>query len=135
MTRRTNAVEQADRQAAAVRLKSEGHDYRDIAGIMGCAVSTAFALVKAGLDRVPAEDVATLRQIEGQRMNAVVAAMWPAVESGDPRAATVVVAVSNRLAQLYGLDAPTRAEVSGAEPLTVMFSAALAPRPALELEE
>lgn len=126
MKRRPNAIEQADRQATAVRLKSQGHDYRSIAQTMSCALSTAHSLVMAGLDRVPAEDVQTLRTIEGQRLNAVVAAMWPAVEAGDPRAASVVVAVSSRLAQLYGLDAAVNSE---AGPYIVQFHSALAPRP------
>jgi len=46
-----------------------------------------------------------------------------------------MVAVSNRIAALFGLDSPTKTEVSGAEPVNVLLSSALAPRPALEIEE
>ncbi len=59
-------------------------------------------------------------------MDAIHAALWPAVQSGDHQAAAVLVRASARKAALYGLDAPVRAE-QGTGDITVVFDSALDP--------
>lgn len=61
-------LSQAETDAEAARLRSEGKSYRRIADLMGCSVRTAHDRVQRALAAVPADDVATVRAVWGERL-------------------------------------------------------------------
>lgn len=102
-------------------MRRDGLQYDDIAAQLGYASKAgAWKAVTTALKRREAEAVDELRQLEGMRLDALQAAVWPAAMAGDVQAVRAVVTISERRARLFGLDAPTRNELSGADggPLT-----------------
>lgn len=59
-------LSQAETDAEAARLRSEGKSYRRIADLMGCSSRTAYDRVQRALAAVPAEAVEAVRAIEGE---------------------------------------------------------------------
>lgn len=103
-------IERADRMARAVELRGQGNTIREIAAAMRCSASSAHALVTEALAQIPAENVQQLRAIEGDQLNGITRALWPAVQAGDAQAAAVAIRASARRAALYGLDSPVKVE-------------------------
>lgn len=126
MTRGPAQVAAAEKAAAAVQLRAQGADYRAIAATIGCSVSTAHGIVTRTLAKLPVEDIATMRRVEGTRLEAIWSALWPAVERGNIDACATAIRVSAARCRLYGLDAPIQvgAPVEG---ITVVFDPALMP--------
>lgn len=105
-------VKAKERQAEALRLRSQGCSYREIAARLGYAgPSGAYKSVTSALKAVQAEGVAELRTLHSLRLSELVACLWPRVIKGDPTAARAVLGALQREASLYGLDAPTRYEI------------------------
>jgi hypothetical protein len=104
------------RREKALQLRLAGWSIRDIAGHLKCSVSTAHTDVAAVLDRtLDATDKAAQRgrALSLARLDVATKGIWPAVESGSPEAARVLVRLEQRRAKLEGIDAPTRIEASG----------------------
>lgn len=98
-------------QGEALRLRLTGMGYAKIAEMMGYATpSGAHQAVQKALKRTVQEPADELRQMESDRMDAMLNAMWPRVEKGDPRAVEVSMKVAERRAKLLGLDAPEQLE-------------------------
>ena len=53
-----------------------------------------------------------LRELEVQRLDEFLRALWPKIQSGNPRAIETALKVSERRAKLLGLDAPEKREVT-----------------------
>ena len=105
-------VKAKERQAEALRLRSQGSSYREIAARLGYAgPSGAHKSVTSALKAVRAEGVNELRTLHSLRLSELVACLWPRVIKGDPGAARTVIGALQREAALYGLDAPTRYEI------------------------
>lgn len=124
------AFSQRERDEQAVRLRKAGVPYTEIADTLGVDVGTAYQMVQRGIASIPresAEEITTL--IKGQlefvtgRLLGIMAGFHPVVNNGkvmvnpatgeimdDPlpkiAAARMVIAASDRVARLYGLDAP-----------------------------
>lgn len=106
--RRRRTVDAQNRQQTALQLRLAGHSYDEIADRVGYADRrSAWHAVQRILDRQEAEGVDALRRIEGRRLDAVLAAVWPAAMAGDLAAIDRVLKVSARRAALYGLDMQT----------------------------
>jgi len=114
-----------ERELAAVGLRLQGLPYGAIAERLGTSRGTAHALVLRSLERTAealGESAGILRQVEIERLDAMLAGLWPAATSGDVSAVNAALRVSERRARLLGLDAPQRAELTGADggPLTFL---------------
>lgn len=96
----------AQLEAEAVRLRSAGLTYRQIAERMGCDPSTAHRRCNRALAAQPAEAVSEYRALELERLDALQAALWPAAIGGDVRAVRGVLEVMTRRSKLLGLDKP-----------------------------
>lgn len=96
----------AQLEAEAVRLRSAGLTYRQIAERMGCDPSTAQRRCSRALAAQPAEAVSEYRALELERLDALQGALWPAALSGDVRAVRGVLEVMSRRSKLLGLDKP-----------------------------
>ncbi len=100
-------------QGEALRLRLTGMGYADIAQAMGYATpSGAHQAVQKALQRTVQEPADELRKIECDRMDAMLAHMWPRVQTGDPRAVEVAMKLAERRAKLLGLDAPTQLDAN-----------------------
>ena len=83
---RRGKAEATQRQANAVRLRKEGHSYRDIADLLNCSVSTAFTDVQKALEEIrqqTKEDIETIRSLELERLDMMLSAVNPAAMAGD----------------------------------------------------
>lgn len=109
--RYTSSRDTAERDAAAVRLRTEGLTYRQIANQLGFAApSGAHRAVERGLDAIRAEEAETLRQLELHRLDLLHQRAWSELtrddEDSQPLAAIDrLLRVQERRAKLLGLDA------------------------------
>lgn len=94
----------SEKRVRAVDLRRAGKSYREIASEMGISLGRAHALVTEALEEVTTEAVDSLRLVEGERLDAALAAIWPRVEGGDLKAIEAFLRISVRRAQLFGID-------------------------------
>lgn len=126
-------VEQAMLDAEAVQLRAKRMSYPEIAGQMGCSLSTAYDRVKRAIAAVPYEAVEELRRIElesldelEQKCRAVLTARHVKVDHGQVimvegvmllddapvlHAAAQILRIKDMRAKLTGEYAATKAEV------------------------
>ena len=98
----------AEADTEALKLRSLGHTYREIADRLGINTSTAYRRVQNALVAVPYELVDELRTLEGLRLDELHAAIWENAINGDLRAVDRVLSIMKRRAQLFGLDVPRK---------------------------
>ena len=75
---------------------------------MHCSDSTAYGLVQSALREIPAQNVEILRTEHDAMLRMLFSKLKLRIDKGEPRAIEVGVKLLERLAKLYGLDAPTR---------------------------
>jgi hypothetical protein len=110
MTRRDSA---RIREAAVVRLRLQGLDFRSIAETLGLAgPSSAWRVYTRALDRNIADGVGDLRRLEGARLDQLQSAHWLKALDGNYRSSRIVLACMERRAKLFGLEAPARVQVN-----------------------
>ena len=112
------------RQKQAIQLRAHGHNIRSIATALHCSISTAHKLVndaaaeeREGISAAKAD----LVELELLRCDTYLQALAKKVQAQDVRAIDTALKVGKRRAELLGLDAPNRTEVSGS--VTVQASA------------
>lgn len=103
--------ENAYNDTEALRLRSQGLTYREIAARLNVDHSTAYRRVQRALDAVPLEDVTSYRTLEAERLDALQVAIWDRAIEGDLKALDRVLAIISRRAKLLGLDQPSRSQV------------------------
>ncbi|MHA3021138.1 hypothetical protein ACXPWS_12855 [Mycobacterium sp. BMJ-28] len=97
------------RAALALELRTCGMTYGAVAAQLGYAdESGARKAVDRLLSRIEHGGVTELRQLEGQRLDAMQRAVWAQACGGDLDAIKAALAIMGRRAKLYGLDAPQR---------------------------
>ncbi|WP_333746007.1 hypothetical protein [Streptomyces sp. IBSBF 2950] len=109
----------AHRRSQAIALRLAGMDYATIAERLdyadrGAASKDVHRALEANLEAESAA-VATLREIEVQRLDRLQAAAWAKAAKGDLKAIETVLKVIDRRAKLLGLDRPARTEITGAD--------------------
>ena len=93
------------KRSRAVELLAEGFCYDEIARRVGFTNrGSAHRAVSKALSERQAENVDLLRAQEGDRLDAIQAALWDQAMTGDPRAVSVVVKVIACRIRLFGLD-------------------------------
>jgi len=138
------SLENAERDARAVALRTRGASYQQIADELKYADrATAYRAVKAMLLAIPAKQVAELRAVEGERLDRLTAEAFAVLErdhlhvsqggkivrdddgqlvlDDGPKLAAIntLVRIAERRARLFGLDAPVKvnATLSAADEL------------------
>ncbi len=114
----TTALAARDLEGDALALRRAGASFREIASQLGCSSTSAFRAVSRVLDRTMVElgeSAAVLRAMELERLDALLAAVWPAAVAGDLPSVAMALRVAERRARLLGLDAPVRQELTGAD--------------------
>jgi hypothetical protein len=93
------------RQARAVELAISGHDYATIAKEVGYSNrGTAWRTVQKALRQRTVEGVDQLREVEVERLDALLRAHWESAIDGDVVAANVVLRVIDQRVRLLGLE-------------------------------
>ncbi len=104
------AIEGAKKSGEAVRLRLAGTSYSEIATRLGYAnAGGAYKATLRGIEALgPPEDAASLRDIQRQRLEALLSGAWDTARSGDTKSIDVVLRILARQARLDGLDAPAK---------------------------
>jgi hypothetical protein len=96
-----------------------GKTYDTIADELGVSKQRAYQLVTEGLTEIKTEthvEAARLKEVELARLDRLQVAIWEAVIKGDVQAIDRYLKIMKRRAELLGLDAPVKADVtSGGE--------------------
>ncbi|MDX1884716.1 hypothetical protein [Mycolicibacterium sp. 120270] len=93
-------------------LRREGLPYREIAERLDWKnEASARSAVTRLLTRIEYDEVAEMRAVEGERLDALQRAVWAAATSGDTDAIKSVLAIMARRARLFGLDMPAKVDV------------------------
>jgi hypothetical protein len=105
-------IARAKRGAEALELRLAGLSYAEIGRRMGVSPQRAFTLVSEELARINAkraEAAAEVTRIELERLDRLLAAVWPQAESGELPAVDRVLQIMQRRARLLGIDLADRA--------------------------
>jgi len=95
-----------EREARVVELRIAGRSWYEIGQTVGLSPTGAHQAYKRALDRIPSEQVAELRKIDNERIDALLGAAWEPALKGSARHIEVIVKLLERRARLMGLDAP-----------------------------
>lgn len=102
------AIKAKERQAEALRLRSQGLDYSSIANKLGLSRSGAHKAVSVALKQLTSEEAKELRQIELSRLDQLQTVFWDKAIDGDLPSAAMILRIQERRAKLCGLDAPSK---------------------------
>lgn len=135
MTRPTTAprnLTAAEREVQALELRKTGMTYRGIAKEMRVSLDTAHKAVRRALNRIRAhanEDAAEVREIELERLDAMLKGLWQKCEAGDTQAIDRALRISERRAKLLGLDFALRRDTEESVGDDVPYIVEHAPNP------
>jgi len=99
----------------ALELRKAGATYHQIADRMGISVSGAHAAVTRALKALreeTSEEAQSVRQLEIDRLDAMLLGCWEKARRGDAAAIDRVLRIQERRSKYLGLDAPTKTETS-----------------------
>jgi hypothetical protein len=117
LTRRLSAL---DRQRSALELRKAGATFEAIARQLGYASgSGAQKAVRAALKITLRAPAAELRDLECERLDALLLGLWQRAAAGDEKTARVAIQISKRRSELLGLDRRPRPEPEGEVPLVI----------------
>ena len=108
----------AERATRALELRKSGASYESIGQTLGVTGQGAYKMVKKYFDKVTAECIETtqeLKRLELERLDSLMLYIWPLVQAGDIRAVSEARALGAERRKLLGLDAATKAEITGRE--------------------
>lgn len=95
-------------------MRLEGMSMERISIVVGMSVEGVYAAYREAIAKRAAEnyegEVAHLRQLEADRMDALLSAVWPKAIGGDLYAVYAALRIAERRAKLFGLDAPVKTE-------------------------
>jgi hypothetical protein len=110
----TRRVQAHERHLAALELRKAGATYQAIASQLGYAgPRSAHKAVASALKATLKEPADAVRELELQRLDAMLLPLWRRVQQGDERAIDTALRIADRRAKLLGLEAPRRTELSG----------------------
>lgn len=108
---RKHEVDSAETKAEALRLRTAGLSYEEIADRLGYGNrSSAWHVVQRALRETIQEPADEYRTLHRRRLEAIVTAYWAEMQAGNEKAASVVARALADLAELDGLNAPKRLE-------------------------
>lgn len=108
-------------RAELVKARLSGLSYSDIGKQAGISAKKAHDIIDAAIDEMNrdcAENLGKVRDIEVQRLDAMLEKLWP--NRAEPKTADVILRLAKRRSDLLGLDAAQRSEmkITGLEGLT-----------------
>lgn len=110
-----DAITDAQKTLQIMQLRVAGWAVWQIADHLGVETNTVHNQIVGQLTtwRDMTQEMANeLRELELQRLDEFLRALWPKIQTGNPRAIETALKVSERRAKLMGLDAPEKREVT-----------------------
>ncbi len=106
-----------DKEARVVALRRQGYTWDSISSDVGYSSpsSSRDAFIRASR-RVLREDVEEIRNLELDRLDLALKAIWPYVETGDIPAINTMLKIMERRSKMLALDAPKRVFVQDEKP-------------------
>ena len=101
-------IASCEKQALALEMRREGRTYGEIAQVIGCSKTMAFKHISAALKAIVQPGVEALRELENERYDVALRAIWPKVASGDLDSLHAFIRLSQRRCALLGLDMPVK---------------------------
>lgn len=106
-------VQAYERQKQALALRLAGVPYDQIAEQLGYAgANGAWKAVNSALKRTIQEPADAVREVEIKRLDAALMAVWSQVKQGNLPAVDRFVKLAQRRADLLGLDAPKKTDIT-----------------------
>lgn len=106
-------IEAVEKQKQALELRKAGATYEAIAKKLEYAnASGAEHAVKAAMKATVQDAADDVRNLEVERLDAMLLGLWKSANSGNLGAVDRVLRIMERRAKLLGLDAPTKSQVS-----------------------
>lgn len=122
-------VEIRERQRQALELRLAGETFQSIAGKLDYkSKHGAYKAVETALREITREPAEAVRQLELQRLDAMLVTLWPQMQRGDLQALAGCLKIGERRAKLLGLDAAEPAKADGEPPIRVVTVAVDADR-------
>jgi hypothetical protein len=113
-TKATHDVARAERRRQALELRKAGYTFEAIAKAIGYKDhSGAYRSVQTALKQLVAQPAAEVRELELARLDQLLLGLWPRAIAGHEKAVASVLRIMERHADLLGLDAPKRQELTG----------------------
>ena len=101
-----------EREAEVLRLRRGGLTFDLIAKELGFShASGAHKAYVNACKRIIVSDVEEIRSVEAERLDIAQSAIWAKVLRGEIPAVQTLMRIMERRARLFGLDAPTKAQV------------------------
>lgn len=97
------AIARAERRAAALDLRKQGHDFVHIGLHLGVSPTTVYRGVKQALREIGREPARELLHLELERLDHLQCAVHAAACEGDIKAIDACLAIMDRRAKLVGL--------------------------------
>ena len=105
--KRGRTIASYEKDQRALELRKEGHSYESISEQLGYSTrSASYKAVMRRLREVDRPAVSMLRELEVERLDAMLYAVWDNVLQGDTNAVTTALRISERRSRLLGLNAP-----------------------------
>lgn len=101
------AIDRNRKTRDALELRKAGVSYSEIAKVLGLGnPGTARRMVSKALTEMGTEPSDEMRMMEMQRLNHILAIIWPKIQKGDLATIDRYLKIQERISSLQGLDAP-----------------------------
>lgn len=98
------AIEKRKRMDQALKLRARGKLYREIAEDLGIGQTTAYDYVQAAMKEIPRENAEIVFNLDVDRLDKAMDALWPAVLEGDVKAIEAMLKIHDKRVKLFHLD-------------------------------
>jgi hypothetical protein len=129
-----SSIARAERDRDWIELRRQGLIESEIASRYDVRQQTVSKAILKYVRNLPALAADDLRRLEAERLDALSAALAPAIAKGDPRSIEAAVRISERRAKLLGLDAPNTHRITGPGDGPVQIMNLLAHVPLVDVE-
>jgi len=116
-------IEGRERHTQALELRKAGYSYQAIGEVMGVTAQRIHAMVMRELvdiNETLAEARESVRQMELERLDKMLAALDRGICDGQADAITTALRISAQRCKLLGLDAPAKVEVTDTTPRFIL---------------
>lgn len=111
-TKGKGQIDQALREHRVIELRAKGYPFQQIAETEHYADASAAAKVfKSGMAKLIRPVADEVRELELERLDRFLLALWAKIEQGDPVAIDKGLRIMDRRAKYLGLDAPVKQQV------------------------
>jgi hypothetical protein len=128
------SIGRAERDRDWIELRRQGLLESEIASRYDVRQQTVSKAILKYVRNLPALAADDLRRLEAERLDALYAALVPAIAKGDPRSIEAAVRISERRAKLFGLDAPNTHRITGPDDGPVQIMSLFAHVPPVDVE-